>query len=227
MDDAGAVRRIKRIRHLDPDVDGLMDPGRAMRQQIAQGLTLEQLHHQVWAALVLADVVNRADVGMVQRRCGTGFAAETLQRTRVGQIFRDELEGDGTSEAGVFARVHDTHPASAQLGGDPIVADRAPKHGTGGAGLKPYANAVVPARRIFSCPARTARSGAWVMLAAWMSWTTTRPASARAGRTLRPSPQSPRRPRPAWCATLAFRPVTVCSMSPAARVSLRLPRRGL
>ena len=67
VDDAGAVCRIERVGDLYPDVDGLMDPGRTVGQQIAQGLTLEQLHHQIRPALVLADVVNRADIGMVQR----------------------------------------------------------------------------------------------------------------------------------------------------------------
>src|SRR5262245_21509761 len=128
MEDASAVSRIQRIRNLDAEVDGLMDLERPVRQQLAQGLPLEQLHHEVRAALVLADVVDGADVRMVQGRSGACFDAKPLERARVAQIIRDELEGDGPAQSNVFAGVDDTHPTCAQLGGDAVVADGASDH---------------------------------------------------------------------------------------------------
>ena len=128
MENAGAVRRIERIGDLDAEVDRLMDLDRPMRQQLAQGLPLEQLHHEVRSALVLADVVDRADIRVVQRGSGACFGAKPLEGAGVHQIVRDELEGDGPAQANVFARVDDTHPPGAQLGGDAVVTNRASEH---------------------------------------------------------------------------------------------------
>jgi hypothetical protein len=141
MENAGAVRRIKRIGDLDAEVDRLMDLDRPVRQQLAQGLPLEQLHHEVGSALVLADVVDRADILMVQRGSGACFGAKPLEGAGVRQFVWDELEGDGPSQANVFARVDDTHPTGTQLGGDAIVTNRASEHRVLGDGrVDTYAN---------------------------------------------------------------------------------------
>ena len=67
-------------------------------------------------AIVLADVVNRADVGMVQGGSGLGFAAEALKGLRiVGDVFRKEFQRDKTAEAGVFGLIDHAHPATAEL----------------------------------------------------------------------------------------------------------------
>ena len=48
-------------------------------------------------AVLLADFVDRADVGMVQGRSGLRFALETCQRLRVlGYFIGQELQGDKT-----------------------------------------------------------------------------------------------------------------------------------
>ena len=49
-------------------------PGDARRQRLA----FEMLHHQEVDALVAADVVQRADVGMIQRRDGPRLALEPI-----------------------------------------------------------------------------------------------------------------------------------------------------
>jgi hypothetical protein len=55
-------------------------------------LPLEKLHGDEGLALVLANLVNRADVGMVQGRRSTRFALESLQRLAVfGQFLGEEL----------------------------------------------------------------------------------------------------------------------------------------
>ena len=59
---------------------------------ILQRLALEQLHHHELLAVVLADVVERADVRMVQDRDDARFALEALDRLGVAH----SLVGTGT-----------------------------------------------------------------------------------------------------------------------------------
>ena len=61
--------------------------------------------------LVLPDVVDRADVGVVEGRGGAGFALEPFDRVRVaGRLRGQELERDAAAQAPVFGLVDDTHP---------------------------------------------------------------------------------------------------------------------
>jgi hypothetical protein len=71
-------------------------------------------HDDVEAVLVLADIVNRADVGVVEGGGGTGFALESLAGLRVlGQRFGQELEGYATAEAPVFGFIDHSHTPTA------------------------------------------------------------------------------------------------------------------
>ena len=71
---------------------------------------------------VPADVINRADVGMVEGGGGPRFAAETFQSLRIaGNVIGEELEGNETAELGVFGLVDHTHAAATQLFNNAIV----------------------------------------------------------------------------------------------------------
>ncbi len=65
-------------------------------------------------AVVPADLVDRANVGMVQRGGGARFAAKALERLRVvGNIVRKKLDGDEAAELGVLGLVDHAHAAAA------------------------------------------------------------------------------------------------------------------
>ena len=53
MDDAGAMRRVERRRHLDRDRQGLGERQRALRQPIRQRFAVEQFHDEERRAVVL------------------------------------------------------------------------------------------------------------------------------------------------------------------------------
>ena len=80
---------------------------RALREHLGKRLTLDELHHQV----IGADVVQRADVGMIQRRHGAGFALEAFREALVGHLDRDVA-----AEAGIPSAIHDAHAAGTDLG---------------------------------------------------------------------------------------------------------------
>ena len=59
---------------------------------------------------MLADVVNRADVGMAQSRCCLRFALEAGERLRVPcHLVGQELERDEAVQARILRFVNDAH----------------------------------------------------------------------------------------------------------------------
>jgi hypothetical protein len=64
---------------------------------------------------MLADVVQGADVRVVERRDGARLAEEPLHRLGVAaRLVRQELDGDAAPQAQVFRRVDDAHAAAAE-----------------------------------------------------------------------------------------------------------------
>jgi hypothetical protein len=75
-------------------------------------------------ARLLAYLVNGADVGVIQGRGGTSFAAEPFESLRVAvNIVRKKLESDEAAEVGVFGLVNNSHAATAQFFNDAVVGD--------------------------------------------------------------------------------------------------------
>ena len=73
-------------------------------------LPFEQLHGNERAAFEFADIVNSADVRMIERRGGAGFAAEPLDGLGVlGNVVGKEFQGNATTEAGVGGFVDHAH----------------------------------------------------------------------------------------------------------------------
>jgi len=63
----------------------------------------EILHGDEGLAVCFADVMNSADVGMVQRGCSLRFALEAGESLRIGSnLVGQELECDETTQASIF-----------------------------------------------------------------------------------------------------------------------------
>ena len=67
MDHAGKMRGGKRIGYLNADLQRFGDRNTTASQSVLQCLALEILHDEKIDSLMAADVVKRADMGMVQR----------------------------------------------------------------------------------------------------------------------------------------------------------------
>jgi hypothetical protein len=71
---------------------------------------------------VLVDLVNRADVGVVERGRRARLAQEAVEHRPVaGRLGGQELQGHGAVEDAVVGPVHDAHAPAAQLLDDPVV----------------------------------------------------------------------------------------------------------
>ena len=75
-------------------------------------------------AVLLADVVDGADIGMVQGGCGLRFTPKSLQSLAVlGHILRKKLQGDESAQAGVFGFIDHAHATAAEFFDNAIVRD--------------------------------------------------------------------------------------------------------
>ena len=97
---------------------------RAPSDPVLKRHAVQKLHGDERLAVLLADVVNRADVGMIQRGSGLRFALKAGERLRVaGNLVGQELERDEAVQARVLGFVNDTHAAAAELLDDAVVRD--------------------------------------------------------------------------------------------------------
>src|SRR5262245_20781129 len=87
-----------------------------------QRLAFQQLHHEEPLAVVLADVEERADVRMVERRCDARLALEAFDRLRIArQLGRQDFDGGLPAQPGVLGAINDTHAAAPELFDDAVV----------------------------------------------------------------------------------------------------------
>ena len=152
------VRRLQRVRDLDPEVQQRPEVERPPPDPVREGFPLEQLHGDEVLPLVVVDLVDRADSRVIEGGGSAGLALEALERGRVLGHFRgQELERDVPAELRVLGLIDDAHAPAAELGGDPVVGDGLADHGL----LSSYSVAGV-AGYSFSksgSPWRIARSG--------------------------------------------------------------------
>ncbi len=93
-----------------------------MLNVILQGVAFEKFHGDKVLALILAEFVDRADIGMIERRGGLGFAEEALEGLGFVRPFRrKEFQGDYPIQLHVLGGVNDAHPAATNLLMDPVV----------------------------------------------------------------------------------------------------------
>ncbi len=130
VNDAEPVRvaqRVEDLRHHPHDVGG-REP--LVRLEVALELAAaNELHCDVPDAFVLADFVDRDDVGVRQPSGGLRLAAKAGDH-RLGLLAREliranRLERDDALDHGVESFVDDTHRATAELAADLVLADPA------------------------------------------------------------------------------------------------------
>jgi hypothetical protein len=124
MDDALPVRLVERIGDRDRVAERLGERERTLRQPIGQRLAVQMFHHEKVGTCVAADVVNRADVRMVQARERLRLALEArLERGVRGDVIRQHLDRHGAPQARVGGLVHFAHATGAEGRSDFVGAE--------------------------------------------------------------------------------------------------------
>ncbi len=117
VDDAPAVRLGEAPCDPEPELRDVGELERTPLHPFLECLALVAGHGDEEPAVVrLVDVVDGADVRVIERRRGARLLDEALLGVLVPrQLGGEELEGDGPLEAGVLGAVHDTHAALTEL----------------------------------------------------------------------------------------------------------------
>src|SRR5271155_4263580 len=94
-----------------------------------QSEAIQKLHGDEGLAVLIVNLMNGADVRMIERRSGPGFALKTAESLRVLRaVVRQELESNQAPELDVFSFVDHPHSATAKSFDDAIVRDGLPEH---------------------------------------------------------------------------------------------------
>jgi hypothetical protein len=135
VDDAGLVAVAQRVQHSLGELERLLGldlPAGA--QDLAQGVAVHQFHDDVGhldaggRIGLLAGVVDRDDVGVVQPGGGLGFAAEPPLEGRIGgQVDAQLLHGDIAAQAQVAGTSHLGHAATTQQAAQLVAATEQPR----------------------------------------------------------------------------------------------------
>src|SRR5262245_21607846 len=159
MNDATGVARAERRQHVRRDRHRLFDAERPARQMLRQGLAFEQLHRDEQIAALFADIVDLADVGVVDAGGRARLAPESLTHGVVVLEAEQHLQRHRALQALVVRLVYDAHPASAELPGDRVMSDSRRRVtssvDTGGAPHR--AGRVWPQRRALEPPVEAAQ----------------------------------------------------------------------
>src|SRR5262252_11171668 len=103
MDDALCVGRVESLQHLAGDVEQSIQFQRIACNQFLQRHAVKEFHGDEDTAVGIANVVDRADVGMVEGRVSTCFALEAVaQLGIVGEVVGEKLQCDKTAKASVL-----------------------------------------------------------------------------------------------------------------------------
>src|SRR5579885_1341979 len=124
MNDSFAVRRVQRIGNVACETEDLFERQRLTSDPLLQRLAFKELHRDKSSATFLADIINGANIRVIQCRCGLRFSMEALLRCGIRRGRRGkELQCHSAMQPGVLGLVHHTHSADAQLPYNSIVRD--------------------------------------------------------------------------------------------------------
>ena len=133
---SAGVGGIERVGDLDSQIEQLFNLERTALDLVFEGYAVQILHGDEGLPVLLADVVNGADIGMVQGRGRLRFALEAAEGLRIfGYIFGKELQRDEAVQSRVFGLVNHTHAAATEHLNDSVVGNGLADHDPSGVGL--------------------------------------------------------------------------------------------
>src|SRR5437667_5893097 len=112
------------IRDLDSYPQCFIQRQRAFRQPRGEGLPFQILHHEVIGAVLMADIVEHANVGVVEARDRLRLALETrFHLCVIGEMRRKDFDGDRAIQARIAGFVNLALPTRADGGKDFVRAE--------------------------------------------------------------------------------------------------------
>jgi len=133
MHEPAIVSGLQCRRNLRPKPNRFIDRQPPVRQQFGERVAVDELHDQPAAAAELGELVQRCDVGMVQRGERARFAPEPCHAVGVvADVGIDDLDGDVALQHRVAGAIHLAHATRAEAAENLIPAEARPwcqRHG--------------------------------------------------------------------------------------------------
>jgi hypothetical protein len=112
MDYSSAVGFVERVGDLNRVPKSMISRQGALRETIGKRVAFDEFHHQVVDPILLADVIERADVRVIQTRGRASFALESLAYFGIGRKMpRQNLYSDDAIQTRITCSVDLPHPA--------------------------------------------------------------------------------------------------------------------
>jgi hypothetical protein len=120
---------IERVGDLNAQIEYSFDLQRFAIDAMPERLPLQQFHGDEGSPIGLVNLVDRADVRVVQGGRSLGLPLETAESLCVvGEFVGKELQRYVATELEVFGLIHHTHAPAANLAEDAVMGNRLP-HG--------------------------------------------------------------------------------------------------
>src|SRR5260370_9708099 len=129
VNNSRGVRGIQSISELGCEQKQTIRLKRSFNHKMLERYALQKFHGDKCLLLFFTNVVNGADVRMIQRRGCLGLAPKAREGLLIARkIGREKLQGDETMKPDVFSFVDHTHPAAAEFLDDAVVRDGLADH---------------------------------------------------------------------------------------------------
>src|SRR6202161_4068723 len=124
MDDALGVRNFQAVRQLNGDVQKLGYSNRLFGDALLESLAFQQLHRNEGALFKFPDIVNRANVWVIQRRREARIALKTLDCLGITpNIAGKKLQRNLPAKTRVLRLVNDAHASACNNFEDGVVTN--------------------------------------------------------------------------------------------------------
>jgi hypothetical protein len=122
MHDPSLVRCHQSARHTDGDVESLVEGQRPGGEDLPQRPPLDELLSDVMSPLLLVDLVDGDDIGVIQCRGRARLLPEPVQPLPVGgRILRQDLQRHPAVQPQILGEMNLTHPSGSDSPQDPVV----------------------------------------------------------------------------------------------------------
>jgi hypothetical protein len=124
VDDAFGVGGIESFGDLNGNVEETLEFNWLAIDDVLEGGSIEEFHGDEGATVFFADVVDGANVWMVEGGGGLRFTLKTNERLAIlGDLVREKFEGHEAVQTGILGLVNDTHTAPAELFKNAVMGD--------------------------------------------------------------------------------------------------------
>ena len=129
MNNPFSVSGVECVRNLDSQRQHRLHLQRTSDNAVLERHAIEKFHDDKRHSILLVDLMDGANIRMIQGRRGFGFALKSAQSLRIfGDIVGEEFESDEAPEFYVLGLIDHTHPAATQLLNDSVVRNDLTNH---------------------------------------------------------------------------------------------------